>query len=218
LQQTIYEALKETFRECKPDRKAEYQSRILSPPQALPCNQELSAPSLLLDKQTDQELDGHRDSLQQLDFKCLDSAASSSTGPASKKRRSGRAKERTIQEVIQKVEEWRGLSEGSLLIDKESGELVPWTRGRKKVRFSREEAAVVVGISKKSLDDYLLFLRHGKRFNFDFEKHKNSLMGVLRKFVNEARKVEKRRGVIRKREMVKQSFSSEFKQVVSSLD
>lgn len=36
------------------------------------------------------------------------------------------------------------------------------------VRYSLEDAAVTVGISKKSLDDYLLQLRFGKKYDFDF--------------------------------------------------
>ena len=36
------------------------------------------------------------------------------------------------------------------------------------VRYSLEDAAIKVNVSKKSLDDYLLQLRFGKRYNFDF--------------------------------------------------
>jgi cell division protein FtsI/penicillin-binding protein 2 len=42
-----------------------------------------------------------------------------------------------------------------------------------------------VGVSKKSLDDYLLQLRFGKKLGFDFEKYKNERVGVLRKFVKQ---------------------------------
>ena len=35
-----------------------------------------------------------------------------------------------------------------------------------------EDAATKVDVSKKSLDDYLLQLRFGKKYNFDFQKHK----------------------------------------------
>lgn len=40
-----------------------------------------------------------------------------------------------------------------------------------------------MGVSKKSLDDYLLQLRFGKKYNFDFQKHKDDKVGVLRSFV-----------------------------------
>jgi hypothetical protein len=36
------------------------------------------------------------------------------------------------------------------------------------VRYSLEDAAVKVDVSKKSLDDYLLQLRFGKKYEFDF--------------------------------------------------
>jgi hypothetical protein len=48
------------------------------------------------------------------------------------------------------------------------------------VRYSLEEAAQRVGLSKKSLDDYLLQIRFAKRFGFDFEKHRSDPIGVLR--------------------------------------
>jgi hypothetical protein len=40
-----------------------------------------------------------------------------------------------------------------------------------------------VGVSKKSLDDYLLQLRFGKKFGFDFQKHKDDKVGCLRSYV-----------------------------------
>lgn len=42
-----------------------------------------------------------------------------------------------------------------------------------------------VGISKKSLDDYLLQLKFGRKLGFDFEKYKDERVGVLRKFVKQ---------------------------------
>lgn len=52
-------------------------------------------------------------------------------------------------------------------------------------RWSLEDAAKKVNVSKKSLDDYLLQLRFGKKFGFDFEKHRESKVGVLRSFVKD---------------------------------
>lgn len=51
------------------------------------------------------------------------------------------------------------------------------------LRYSLEDAANKVGVSKKSLDDYLLQLRFGKKFGFDFQRHKDDKVGVLRSFV-----------------------------------
>jgi hypothetical protein len=46
-----------------------------------------------------------------------------------------------------------------------------------------EQAANIVGISKKSLDDYLIQLRIGKKHGFVFNNHKNDKVGVFRAFV-----------------------------------
>ena len=53
------------------------------------------------------------------------------------------------------------------------------------LRYSLEDAASKVGVSKKSLDDYLLQLRFGKKFGFDFQKHKDDKVGVLRSYVKD---------------------------------
>jgi len=66
-----------------------------------------------------------------------------------------RTKERSIEEIIQKVSLWRRLYNGVL-------------RDGNLVRYSLEDAATKVNVSKKSLDDYLLQLRFGKKYNFDF--------------------------------------------------
>jgi hypothetical protein len=59
------------------------------------------------------------------------------------------------------------------------------------VRYSLEDAAVKVDVSKKSLDDYLLQLRFGKKYEFDFQKNKQEKVGVLRTYVKQ-KKVEER--------------------------
>ena len=52
-------------------------------------------------------------------------------------------------------------------------------------RMSLERASKFVGLSKKSLDDYLLQMRFGAKFGFDFDSHINDKMGVLRQFVKQ---------------------------------
>ena len=53
----------------------------------------------------------------------------------------------------------------------------------------------MIGISKKSLDDYLLQLRFGKKFNFDFEANKDCKIGKLRLYVKQERlKVKEKNG------------------------
>jgi hypothetical protein len=58
-------------------------------------------------------------------------------------------------------------------------------------RYSLEEAANKVGISKKSLDDYLLQIRFGRKYGFNFNEHKNDKVGVLRDYVRKNKKVNK---------------------------
>ena len=72
-----------------------------------------------------------------------------------------RAKEATIGEIIKKVALWRWIY-------------------NKNYEFSFQDAAAKVGVAKKSLDDYLLQINHGKKLKFDFIKHQNDKVGVLR--------------------------------------
>ena len=46
-----------------------------------------------------------------------------------------------------------------------------------------------MGLSKKSLDDYLLNVRYAAKFDFDFSKNSEEKIGLLRKFV----KIQKRK-------------------------
>ena len=46
----------------------------------------------------------------------------------------------------------------------------------------------MVSISKKTLDDYLLQIRCGKKYGFDFNTHMNEKIGTLRSFVREKKK------------------------------
>jgi hypothetical protein len=59
-----------------------------------------------------------------------------------------RTKERRIGEILDKVLQWRRLYNGT--VDPQSGQTI---------KMSLEDAAQKVGISKKSLDDYLLQIR-----------------------------------------------------------
>ena len=53
------------------------------------------------------------------------------------------------------------------------------------IKFSLEEAAKQVGISKKSLDDYYYQLRLGQKYGFDFKQHLDDKIGVLRMFIKD---------------------------------
>jgi len=78
---------------------------------------------------------------------------------------SKRTKERKIGFIIGKVKAWRQLYQ-----DK---------------KLSLEDGADIVGISKKSLDDYLLQMRYGTYFGFNFQAHKDDKVGLLRSYVKE---------------------------------
>lgn len=96
-----------------------------------------------------------------------------------KKEHAKRNKERKIGDIIEKVNEWRTLYTGTT---DASGNFV---------KYSLEKAAEKVNIAKKTLDDYLLQLRAGKKYGFDFQAYKDSKVGVLRAFVKEQKKKEK---------------------------
>ncbi|CAI2378650.1 unnamed protein product [Moneuplotes crassus] len=91
---------------------------------------------------------------------------------------SRRTKERKIGDVIKKVSEWRKLYNGTEI----EGEIV---------KKSLEEAAKLVNISKKSLDDYLLQLRNGRKYGFNFNEHKDDKIGILRAFNRKHKLIDK---------------------------
>ena len=49
--------------------------------------------------------------------------------------------------------------------------------------MSLEKAADQVGIQKKTLDDYLLQIRYGKRYGFNFNQYNAEGISKLRQFV-----------------------------------
>jgi hypothetical protein len=79
-----------------------------------------------------------------------------SSGTEREKKVSRRTKERKIGFIVDKVRHWRSLYNGQ---PDNTGEIV---------KKNLEDAAKEVGISKKSLDDYLLQIRFGKKFGFNF--------------------------------------------------
>jgi len=81
-----------------------------------------------------------------------------------------RSRPRFIGEVIEIVKKWRDLHIHGHR---------PW-----KKRLNLQEAAKVIGIPKKSLDDYYCQLRLGELYQFDFNRNLNKKMRVLRDFVS----------------------------------
>merc|ERR1712159_761309 len=82
---------------------------------------------------------------------------------------------RTLKEVIDLVDRWRGYYEG--VFDPATNQ---------KVKYSLKESADLVGVPKKSLDDYATVLKKAKSFGFNIEKNLNVRFGLLRGFVKKA--------------------------------
>jgi hypothetical protein len=97
----------------------------------------------------------------------------SNSGMLGKKSR--RSKERKLGYIIEKVFLWRKLFNGYK--DDNKGF----------VKLTLEDAAQKVGISKKSLDDYLNQLKNGKQAGFNYNDNKNSKVGVLRAYIKKKR-------------------------------
>ena len=92
-------------------------------------------------------------------------------------------RERTIEDIIKSVSIWRRLYNG---IRKE-------VDGQEAlIRYTLKDAAKKVGIPKKSLDDYLLQIRTGIKYNFNFQERKNDKVGELRNWIKKVKLEEKR--------------------------
>ena len=80
--------------------------------------------------------------------------------------------------MIEKVALWRKLYTGFV---NEKGEFV---------HMDLDSSAAEIGIVKKTLDDYLLQIRNGKRYGFNFHKRSADKIGELRSFVKEHKQKE----------------------------
>lgn len=101
----------------------------------------------------------------------------SSQNVTRRSRISTRPKERTIKAVMNAVFTWRRLFRQSRMCQR---------RGEKKVSLGK--LAKQVGFSKKTLDDYILQIRYGAKFGFDFQKNRSEMIGKLRAFVRREKK------------------------------
>ena len=89
-------------------------------------------------------------------------------------------RERKIGYIIEKVYAWRKLYNGF------KDEIDNYNR------YSLDKAAELVGVSKKSLDDYLLQIRLGRKYGFNFNENKYKKIGVLREYVKRGKEIEPR--------------------------
>lgn len=92
--------------------------------------------------------------------------------------------ERTIQDIVFQVTLWRKLHHGLISFDKAKGRVCK-DRSGKCEKMSLQDAAKTLNMSKKSLDDYLLQIRFGSKFGFDFDKHAKEKVGKLRNYVRD---------------------------------
>ncbi len=90
--------------------------------------------------------------------------------------RGSKQKEKLIGEVVEKVALWRRFYTGFY---DEKGNFI---------QKPLEQAATEVGIAKKTLDDYLLQIRCGKKYGFNFNENVDKKIGELRAFVRESKK------------------------------
>ena len=89
-----------------------------------------------------------------------------------------RVRERSIKEVIRAVAVWRRLYNGVM------------RPGNILIRYTLDDSARKVGMSKKTLDDYLHLLRLGQKHNFPFKARPEDKVGALRKYIRKAKLTE----------------------------
>eukprot|EP00826_Nyctotherus_ovalis_P056915 TRINITY_DN7767_c0_g1_i3.p1 TRINITY_DN7767_c0_g1~~TRINITY_DN7767_c0_g1_i3.p1 ORF type:complete len:240 (-),score=24.41 TRINITY_DN7767_c0_g1_i3:113-832(-) len=91
------------------------------------------------------------------------------------------AKKKTTRKVIRRNPTIRAMQES-----------VRRWRNLKKKKCNFKAAAEIVGIPKKTLDDYHTLIKTGLEYNFNFQSHCNDRIGVLRKFIMLRKRIFKR--------------------------
>lgn len=107
-----------------------------------------------------------------------------------------RIKERKIEDAVVLVLKWRQLTDVTL-----------------------KQGAEIIGVAKKSLDDYLLQLRLGRKYGFDFNKHWNSKIGILRSFNRRMKKKLKEGKFLagRKRKDEEENYSLMIEKIIQEM-
>ena len=59
------------------------------------------------------------------------------------------------------------------------------SEGGRLQKVNLDVAASLVGLSRKTLDDYYKYIRKAEQFNFDFKARSEEKIGVLRNFVRD---------------------------------
>ena len=104
-----------------------------------------------------------------------------SLGEQQTKPKAKRIRERHISDIVRAVAVWRRLYCGVAIQGEETT----------LVRYSLTDAAHKVGISRKTLDDYLHLLTMGRKYGFPFTARSNDKVGQLRSFVSKAKAAER---------------------------
>ena len=81
-------------------------------------------------------------------------------------------RERRIEYIIEKVFLWRKYYNGFSIKGKFT-------------KFDTNKAAKLVGVSKKSLDDYTKLIRIGRKLKYDFNKNRNKRISHLKTFIKQ---------------------------------
>jgi len=87
-----------------------------------------------------------------------------------KKKSMSRRRERRIEYIIEKVLLWRKYMNGFNI----NGIFE---------KYDSKKAAKIVGVSKKSLDDYTKLIRIGRKLNYNFNKNRNKRISHLKSFI-----------------------------------
>lgn len=118
------------------------------------------------------EIDSNKNNNINLSTKSIDSNYSLNNYIKNKSKKQGkRTKERKIGFIIEKVNAWRKLYNGF------------YNEENIFIKYSLDDAAKILNISKKSLDDYLLQLRLGRKYGFDFNNYRYLRVGALRSYI-----------------------------------
>ena len=86
------------------------------------------------------------------------------------KKSMSRRRERRIEYIIEKVLLWRKYMNGLYI----NGIFE---------KYDSKKAAKIVGVSKKSLDDYTKLIRIGRKLNYNFNKNRNKRISDLKSFI-----------------------------------
>lgn len=86
------------------------------------------------------------------------------------KKSMSRRRERRIEYIIEKVLLWRKYMNGFHI----NGIFE---------KYDSKKAAKIVGVSKKSLDDYTKLIRTGRKLNYNFNKNRNKRISHLKSFI-----------------------------------